>query len=89
VQSIVAHVALAYGRLDQRRRQGRLGCGDGTNVRFGLGGLVFGDDVIELFDFFQEVSDVQEGVAIEANLYEGRLHAGKHASYFSLVDAAD
>jgi hypothetical protein len=45
--------------------------------------------VIELFNFFQEVGHVQEGVAIEADLYEGRLHAGQHAGYTSLVDAAD
>jgi hypothetical protein len=69
-----------------------VGCGDraGSGVRFRSGRtLVLGDHVIEFLYFFQEVGDVQEGVAIEADLYEGRLHAGKHAGNFSFVDAAD
>jgi hypothetical protein len=32
--------------------------------------LVLSDHVIEFLNFLQEVGDVQEGVAIEADLYE-------------------
>ena len=48
-----------------------------------------GDNVIEFLDVFQEIADVQEGVAIEADFDEGRLHAGKHACDTAFVDAAD
>jgi hypothetical protein len=37
---------------------------------------------------FQEVSDVQEGVSLQAQIDECRLHAGKYARYFSLIDGA-
>jgi phytoene/squalene synthetase len=47
------------------------------------------DDVIQLFNFFHEVADVQEGVAIEANFHEGRLHAWQHARNFAFVDASN
>src|SRR4029077_1784830 len=48
-----------------------------------------GDDVVEFLQIFEEVADVEEGVAIEANLHKGRLHAGKHARDTPFVDAAD
>ncbi len=48
-----------------------------------------GNHVVEVFDFLEEIADVEEGVAIEADVHKGRLHAGKHASDFSFVDAAD
>ena len=32
-------------------------------------------DVIVLLEMFQEIADVQEGVAIEADVHEGRLHS--------------
>ncbi len=47
------------------------------------------DDVIQLFNLLHEVADVQEGVAIEANFHEGRLHAWQHACNFAFVDASD
>ena len=47
-----------------------------------------GDDVIEVFDFFEEIGDVEESVAIEADIDGGRLHAGKHAGDSSFIDAA-
>jgi hypothetical protein len=31
-------------------------------------------DVVILLEMFQEIADVQEGVAIEADVHEGRLH---------------
>ncbi len=48
-----------------------------------------GDDVVVVFQVFKEVGDVQEGVAIEADIDEGRLHAGQHAGDAAPVDATD
>jgi len=45
--------------------------------------------MVVLFEMFEKIADVQEGVAIEANLYKGRLHAWQHARYFAFVDASD
>ena len=47
------------------------------------------DDVVVVFEIFEEVADVKEGVAIEADVHEGRLHAGKHARDAAFVDASD
>jgi len=45
--------------------------------------------VIVVFEVFENVADVQEGVAIKANVHESGLHAGEDAGDFSFVDAAD
>ena len=45
--------------------------------------------VIVIFKIFENVADVQEGVAIEANVHESGLHAGKHAGDAAFVDATD
>jgi hypothetical protein len=45
--------------------------------------------VIVVFQIFEEVPDVEESVAIEADIHKGRLHAGKHARNATFVDAAD
>jgi hypothetical protein len=45
--------------------------------------------VIVVLEVFENVADVQEGVAVETNVHEGRLHAGEDAGDFSFVDAAD
>jgi hypothetical protein len=42
----------------------------------------------ELFELFEVVGDVEEGVALEPDVYERRLHAGQHAGNATLVDAA-
>ena len=42
-----------------------------------------------VFEIFENVADVQEGIAIETDIDESRLHARKDASYFSFVNAAD
>jgi hypothetical protein len=62
-----------YGR-DCRRR--RVGC-------------VVTMAVIVIFEIFENVADVEEGVAIQADIDESRLHARKDAGYFSFVNAAD
>jgi len=45
--------------------------------------------VIVVLEVFENVADVQEGVAVETNVHEGGLHARKDAGDFSFVDAAD
>jgi hypothetical protein len=67
---------------------------DGSGgVRFGFycGGMrhFMGVVVIVIFKIFENVADVQEGVAIQTNVHESRLHSGKDASDFTFVDAAD
>jgi len=44
---------------------------------------------IVVFEVFKDVADVQERIAIETDVHEGGLHAGKDAGDFSFVDAAD
>ena len=46
-----------------------------------------GDELVEFLGFFQKIADVKEGVAIEANLNKGRLHAWQHASHTAFVNA--
>jgi hypothetical protein len=45
--------------------------------------------LIVVFEVFKNVADVQERVAIQANIDEGRLHAWQDASDFAFVNAAD
>jgi hypothetical protein len=68
-------------QLDGGRGRGvRLGCGRRSVVRMA---------VIVILQILEHVADVQEGVAIEANFDECRLHAGEDARYFSFVNATD
>ena len=50
---------------------------------------VMGVTVIVIFEILENVADVKEGIAIEANFHECRLHAGKDASDFAFVNAAN
>src|SRR5262249_5004679 len=45
--------------------------------------------VIVVFEIFEDVADVQEGVTVEADIDEGGLHTGEDASNAALVDATD
>ena len=45
--------------------------------------------VVVVLQVFENITHVEEGVAVEANVHESRLHAGKDAGDFSFVDAAD
>src|SRR5579864_6169029 len=47
------------------------------------------DDMVEFLEFLQEVGDVEESVAIEANIHKRGLHAGKHACDTAFIDAAN
>src|ERR1700686_1150653 len=68
---------------------------DGSNsrMRFGLycGGMrhFMRVVVIVIFEIFENVADVQEGVAIQTDGDESRLHSRQDASDFTFVDAAD
>jgi hypothetical protein len=53
------------------------------------GSVSVGMAVIVVFEIFENVTDVEECIAIQADVDESRLHARKNARYFSLVDAAD
>jgi hypothetical protein len=45
-------------------------------------------DFVVFVVILEEVRDIQECIAIEANVHEGRLHAGKHACDAALMDTA-
>jgi hypothetical protein len=45
--------------------------------------------VVVVFEVFENIADVQEGVPIQANVHKGGLHAWQNSRYFSFVDAAD
>src|SRR6266567_4772646 len=45
--------------------------------------------VIVVLEVFENVADVEESVAIEANVHESGLHTGEDAGDSSFVDAAD
>src|SRR5262245_33585739 len=51
--------------------------------------LIVGVETIELFEAGDDVADVEEAVALEAEVNERRLHAGQHFRYPALVDVAD
>src|ERR1700680_483939 len=46
-------------------------------------------NVVVVFQVFQEIADVQEGVAIEANIHKGRLHAGEDSCNAAFVQTSD
>src|SRR5579863_277296 len=71
---------------NHRRRGGLLQ----FSARWGdrLGSVVI-HALIRFFDFLQEITDVEESVAIQPDVNKGRLHARKHASNSSFVNAAD
>ena len=45
--------------------------------------------MIVIFEIFENVADVQEGVAVETDIDEGGLHTGENAGDAALVDATD
>jgi hypothetical protein len=48
-----------------------------------------GSNVVVVLEMFQKIADVQEGVAIEADIHEGRLHAGKNPGDAAFVETSD
>jgi hypothetical protein len=63
----------------RRRRKGR-SRGGGVGVRVA---------VVVVLEIFENIADVKESIAIEADIDERRLHAGKNAGDFAFVDATD
>jgi hypothetical protein len=45
--------------------------------------------VIVVLEILEDVTDVEEGIAVEPNFDERRLHAGEDAGDFAFVNAAD
>jgi len=45
--------------------------------------------VIVILEIFENVADVKEGIAIEADIDESGLHTGEDAGDFAFVNAAD
>ena len=48
-----------------------------------------GCDVIVFLEMFQKIADVQEGVAIEADVNEGRLHTRKNSGDAAFVKTSN
>jgi hypothetical protein len=46
-------------------------------------------DVVVVFEVLENVADVQERVAVQADVHESGLHAREDACDFSFVDTAD
>jgi hypothetical protein len=69
-----------FDGVGRRRRRKGWRCGRGVGVRVA---------VIVVFEIFEDIADVEEGIAIEADIHERRLHAGEDAGDFAFVDAAD
>jgi hypothetical protein len=45
--------------------------------------------MIVVLEIFENVADVQERIAVQADVHEGGLHAREDACDFSFVDTAD
>jgi hypothetical protein len=45
--------------------------------------------MIVVFEVFEDIADIQKGVAVQADVDESRLHARENASNLAFVDAAD
>jgi hypothetical protein len=67
---------------------GRIAAGNGGERRVsrGMGVIV---TMIVVFEVFEDIADVEKGVAIQADVDESRLHAWENASNLAFVDAAD
>jgi hypothetical protein len=55
-------------------------------VTFAAHGPVVLGHAIEVFVLFEKIGDVQERIALQAQVDEGRLHAWQHARHASLVN---
>jgi len=60
----------------------RIGGGSG-------GGIGMSVAVVVVFEIFEDIADVKEGIAIEADVNESGLHAGEDAGDSAFVDAAN
>ena len=64
--------------------------GSGGHVDLGLGAvLLHPAEAVEVLDLLADVGDVEEGVLLEADVDEGRLHPRQDPRHAPLVDVAD
>ena len=79
----------------ERRPDGGLGVDGrgrrhGGHVDLGLGAvLLHPAEAVEVLDLLADVGDVEEGVLLEADVDEGRLHPRQDPRHAPLVDVAD
>jgi len=69
-------------QFDDVRCRGRVRRRSGRQIRVRM-------PMIVIFEIFENVADVKESIAIEADIHESGLHAGKDAGDSAFVDAAD
>src|SRR5580704_6286330 len=69
-------------QFDNIGRRGRKRRRSGRGVRMRMA-------VIVVFQIFENIADVEESIAIEADVNESGLHAGEDASDSTFVDAAN
>ena len=82
-------VTLAGARQGLARKHVNRRANRGRRQRRGGQGLLGRMAVIVVLEIFEDVADIEEGVAVKTDVHEGRLHTGKDAGDFSFVDAAD
>ena len=76
----------AWQHFDNVRRRGRVSRGErGRSRRL----IRVRMPVIVVLEIFENVADVKEGIAIEADVNESGLHAGEDAGDFAFVNATD
>jgi hypothetical protein len=93
VRLVEMRVVVTAGRCEGFTGQqfdggGRVSASDGgaRRVSRGMGVIV---TMIVVFEVFEDIADVEKGVAIQADVDESRLHAWENASNLAFVDAAD
>jgi hypothetical protein len=93
VRLVEMHVVVTAGRCEGFTGQqfdggGPVSASDGGERRVsgGMGVIV---TMIVVFEVFEDITDVEKGVAIQADVDESRLHAWENASNLAFVDAAD
>ena len=69
-------------QFDNVGRRRRINGGSG-------GGIGMSMAVVVVFEIFEDIADVKESIAIEADVNESGLHAGEDAGDSAFVDAAN
>lgn len=90
VMSFVAVLHSVFGAVAERFARQHFGV-HGNRNRRGCRSVRLGMPmaVIVILKIFENIADIQEGIAIETNVHESGLHARKHSGYAAFVDATD
>jgi hypothetical protein len=80
---------MRWRRSNARVRRGRRKNLAAPRVRPVLDLGLHRGNVVVILKMFQKIADVQEGVAIEADINEGRLHARKNSGDAAFVKTSD